>query len=1079
MAPNEYLGEITVFEKSDGPLTKRIALVDGKIVNDSSACRMANGFARRVKIDTMQVLADLINTFTASEAYALGRLTDGLPDRVRVVRRDKLNGAGDPFVIARTKDYVVFKEGEPGFDLLDVDCKGMPETVERLLNECGGVLGALCRVLPALKTVARVERASTSSGLRNRDTGETIPGSGGLHIVIPVLDAADIPRFLSDLHDRLWLAGFGWGIVSAAGSFLERSLIDKSVGSPERLIFEGPPIIEPPLEQEGRNAVAHDGFVLDTRLCPPLTNGEKARVLELKDTEKHRLAPQLKAAREAWSAEYIKRLTASGKTKAEARALIDRWIDRQELSGAFPLPFDDQKIAGTTVADVLAAPDKYINETLSDPFEGPAYGRGKAIIFQHRNGSLFINSFAHGGIKYELKDERDAEVERLAKLSALQYEQDREAAAEKLNVRVTVLDDLVDAVREKLDPDADPDPGQRRKTADILIELSARAEELFHAPDGTAYATIPIGDHFETWPIRSKGFRRWLAREFFTETTSAPNSDAIQSALNIIEARAAFDGPQRLVYVRIGAHDGRIYLDLADEKWRAVEISSTGWQIVNHPPVRFRRAAGMLPLSEPVHGGKIEELRRFLNVGDSSNDFVLTVSFILAVLRERGPYPVLNLSGEHGAAKSTFAAVLRKLIDPNSAALRALPREDRDLFIAANNAHLLAFDNISKMPDWISDTLCRLATGGGFATRQLYSDQDEALFDAMRPIILNGIEDIISRPDLADRAIFLNLKNITEDKRKSELSFWADFERAHPRILGAVLDGVAHGLRQLPNTSLKATPRMADFALWATACEQAFWKGGTFGRAYEQNRDDAIDTVIEADLVATAVQEFMAERTGWQGTSSDLLGALKMAVGEDQTKLKEWPTSPRSLSGRLRRVAASLRRAGIDITFGEKSPDRKRNRLIGLLARKDGGGDRPNRPDRPDRPDRPNSQPVNEMGADGRSDGRDDEALVTVRPNTSENKPSDGVDGSDANFPMDTGGDSEPGLSPYTIRDLANGYIEEAARRRDDSDLAAVGALGKALDGRLRQRLAELGVSPEFIEVEMERVMQTVFAVPP
>jgi hypothetical protein len=573
-----------------------------------------------------------------------------------------------------------------------------------------------------------------------------------------------------------------------------------------------------------------------------------------------------------------------------------------------------------------------------------------------------------------------------------------------------------------------------------------------------------------------------LAREFFAKTSSAPNSDAIQSALNIIEARAAFDGPQRLVYVRVGTHDGRIYLDLADEKWRAVEISSTGWQIVDRPPVRFRRAAGMLPLPEPVHGGKIEELRPFLNIGDNNNDFVLTVSFVLAALRERGPYPALSLIGEHGSAKSTFAAVLRKLIDPNSAALRALPREDRDLFIAANNAHLLAFDNISKVPDWISDTLCRLATGGGFATRQLYSDQDEALFDAMRPIILNGIEDFVGRPDLADRAIFLNLKNITEDKRRSELSFWADFERAHPRILGAVLDGVAHGLRQLPGTSLKATPRMADFALWATACEQAFWEAGTFAQAYEQNRDDAVQTVIEADLVATAVQSFMAKRTEWQGTSTDLLGALKMAVAEDLTKLKEWPSSPRSLSGRLRRAAATLRKIGTDITF-DRDSDHSRNRTI-RIARKEGGKDRPNRP---------NPEIINDLGPDGRPDGTDseaqttvrqdnasdgmddrsdDEAPATVRPNTPKNKVADGVDGSDAKIPTHTGKDENggepalstrwPGLSPRAVDQLA----------REFSGLSSAAES----DDAIRTLLAKYGVPVEAIGVEVEMVVRRIEA---
>ena len=400
--------EITVFEKTGGPLTKRIALRDGKIVNDSSACRMANGFARRIMIDNVRSLADLINAFKSNEAYALGRLKDGLPDRVRVVRKDDLNGAENPAVIARTLDYLTFNDCEPGLVLLDFDTKGMSAATRRRIDECGGdFFGALCEVLPAFETVACVERASTSSGLRNRETGEIFSGSGGRHVVVPVLDASDIPRFLSDLHERCWLAGFGWGMVSAAGSFLERAIIDKSVGSPERLIFEGAPIVEPPLEQTGRNAVAHDGFTLDTRLCcPPLTDDEKAKVRDLKASEERRLLPERQGARAKWSVGHIARLTATGMPEAEARAQVDRWIDRKELGGVFPLPFDDPHLAGTTVADVFAAPDRYICKTLSDPFEGPDYGRGKAILYRRQNGSLFISSFAHGGCRYELAELR-------------------------------------------------------------------------------------------------------------------------------------------------------------------------------------------------------------------------------------------------------------------------------------------------------------------------------------------------------------------------------------------------------------------------------------------------------------------------------------------------------------------------------------------------------------------------------------------------------------------------------------------------------------------------------------------------
>jgi hypothetical protein len=287
--------------------------------------------------------------------------------------------------------------------------------------------------------------------------------------------------------------------------------------------------------------------------------------------------------------------------------------------------------------------------------------------------------------------------------------------------RVTALDGAIAGVNGE--------KGGRRPThADILIDL-AQSVELFHAPDGTGFADLDIKGHRETWPIRAKGFRRWLARRFFETTRGAPSSEALQSALNVIEAKAHFDAPERVVQVRVGGLDEQLYLDLGDATWRAVEIDSTGWRVIDNPPVRFRRAAGMQPLPVPVAGGSIEVLRSFLNV-QSDNDFVLVVAWALAVLRNRGPYPVIVLSGEQGSAKSTFSAILRALLDPNTAPLRALPREDRDLFIAASNGHVLAFDNVSGLPGWISDTLCRLATGGGFAVRQLYTDQDEVLFDA-------------------------------------------------------------------------------------------------------------------------------------------------------------------------------------------------------------------------------------------------------------------------------------------------------------------------------------------------------------
>ena len=210
------------------------------------------------------------------------------------------------------------------------------------------------------------------------------------------------------------------------------------------------------------------------------------------------------------------------------------------------------------------------------------------------------------------------------------------------------------------------------------------------------------------------------------------------------------------------------------------------------------------------------------------------------------------------AAKSSASRILRALIDPNTAPLRALPRNDRELFISANNAHLLVFDNVSGLPPWLSDTMCRLSSGGGFAVRTLYSNNDEVLFDAARPSILNGIGYLITRPDLADRALFITMTPISEEKRRSDRELLAAFERKRPQILGALLDALDVGLRRLPAIKLPELPRMADFAVWATACEQAFWKKGTFMKAYAENLVEVVDTVIEADLVGAAVRVSMA-----------------------------------------------------------------------------------------------------------------------------------------------------------------------------------------------------------------------------
>jgi len=297
---------------------------------------------------------------------------------------------------------------------------------------------------------------------------------------------------------------------------------------------------------------------------------------------------------------------------------------------------------------------------------------------------------------------------------------------------------------------------------------------------------------------------------------------------------------------------------------------------------------------------------------------VLIVAWLLAALRPGGPYPLLAISGEQGSAKTVLSKLLKALIDPNVAPVRALSREERELMIAANNGYLLAFDNLSGLPLWLSDALCRLASGGSFAIRRLYTNDEEVLFQVARPVLLNGIEEVINRPDLGDRAIFLALTPIGDAQRRPEGELWRQFELVRPHILGALLDAVAQGLRALGHVRPEALPRMADFALWATACETALWPAGTFARAYAANRRAAIESIMEADPIATCMRSIMADRTTWTGSASDLLRLCAESARENPLGGIAWAKNPRALAGRLRRAQTFLRTVGIEITFSRE-----------------------------------------------------------------------------------------------------------------------------------------------------------------
>jgi hypothetical protein len=411
-----YSPQVTVFKKSGGPLTKRISLnPDGTIKSDGSACVMSRGRARRVELNSAQQLAELISTFGSSEAITLGALREDLPDEVEVATKRQVNGNPGPNVVARDQEHIQFQFGTPAFTLIDHDTKGMPTEVHTKMTELGGFWPTLLSVLPALRGVERVERRSTSAGLFNQETGVALAASDGMHVYPLLKDGRDGERFLKTLHERCWLKGLGWMIVGAGGQLLDRSIVDRMVGSPERLVFEGAPILEPPLAQdkESRRPVVIEGEALDAiAACPPLTNLEKAKLRELRAKKCLRLAPEAAKEKDAFINRQAKELAqGAGIDLHRARQTIKRQCEGVLLPDVV-LPFDAPEFAGSTVGDVLTDPARFEGATLADPLEGVDYGRCKARVMRRADGSVWINSFAHGRTAYELK--LDAHTARIA-----------------------------------------------------------------------------------------------------------------------------------------------------------------------------------------------------------------------------------------------------------------------------------------------------------------------------------------------------------------------------------------------------------------------------------------------------------------------------------------------------------------------------------------------------------------------------------------------------------------------------------------------------------------------------------------
>lgn len=457
---------------------------------------------------------------------------------------------------------------------------------------------------------------------------------------------------------------------------------------------------------------------------------------------------------------------------------------------------------------------------------------------------------------------------------------------------------------------------ERPTQARLLVALAQGHADLFKTADYEAYATIRDG---ETLAVRSKGFRSFLVGKFFATYDKTPSSLGLKEATDTLETLALVGGVTRTTFLRVGAEDDRLFVDLGDPSRRIVEVSRGAWRVVapESVAIRFRRTSSMRPLPNPARGGDINDLRRFLNVGDEEWRWRLLLPWLLFAFLPRGPFPVLVLQGEQGCAKSTTAKVLRALIDPSQAPLRLPPRDEDKLIVCAKSSWVLAFDNLSGMPLWLSDCLCCLATGTAQSKRALYTDDEEHIIEATRPVIVNGIDDMTARPDFASRALTVDLPQIREDQRQEESEFWANFASAQPAIVGAALSVVADILAIRDKVSLPAKPRMADFARFGVAAERVLgWPDGSFLAAYQVSQADSAAVTLESNLVALAVHRFMTDPelglAEFEDTATVLLPRLAAQLAPGQDRSRGWPANASQLGNQLRRCAPILRRYGIE-----------------------------------------------------------------------------------------------------------------------------------------------------------------------
>lgn len=488
---------------------------------------------------------------------------------------------------------------------------------------------------------------------------------------------------------------------------------------------------------------------------------------------------------------------------------------------------------------------------------------------------------------------------------------------------VTVLDKLVRAELPGSDDDS--------SALDELVALARAQCQLHHDADRNAVAVIPMPGRREVWRVYSSGFEGWLRAAYWRAKEMGVPETTMKSALATLAAAGINDGDEIEIHVRAARCEDGYFIDLGDEQWQAIHVTPQGWRVVNESPVYFTRTPSMRPLPMPAANGDVGVLWQHTNV--PAHFRVMALTWLLDCFRPDTPFPVLELVGEQGSAKSTTQSVLRSLVDPNKVMLRGRPKTVEDVFVAAANNWLVSYENLSGLTPEQQDAFCTLATGGGFASRQLYTNGEEHVMETKRPVVLNGIAVVATRPDLIDRVIHVDLPTIAAEARRDDADTHAGWERDQPVVFAGLLDLFSAALAILPTVKLTQKQRMADYERLGEAVARALgFVAGEFQQQYADLVQAGIDRALESNAVAQALDKYLADRVlplNWQGTAGQLYDLLGTHSIPDRSG---WPRSPKGLSDQLRRIAPAYRAKGIDITHLGHSREGARWRIAEIRS---------------------------------------------------------------------------------------------------------------------------------------------------